>query len=450
MYSKKSISNSNFNVIQNNLTFVDLFAGLGGFHLALKKLGHNCVFACELDKKLGELYKKNFGILPKGDIRNISIADDIPKHDILCAGFPCQPFSKAGEQNGFDDPNSGDLFYHIIKILNLHKPQYIILENVANFERHNNGETWSEAKKQLEFLGYEVQLKKLSPHYFGIPQIRERVIIIGSRSGLDHFTWPDKIIDNTMSVKKVLDVNPLNARLLSDQVVNCLNVWQDFLDGFPKEIELPSFPIWSMEFGANYPYEDKAPYHLKIEDLQGYLGSHGQPLLVESKDEMLSLLPSYARTTDEKFPKWKIQFIRQNREFYQKNREWLDTWIPSILPFAQSFQKFEWNCKGENRQLKEFILQLRASGVRVKRPTTSPSLVAMTSTQVPIIAWEQRYMTPRECARLQSMEELKHLPDTPTHAYKALGNAVNVKVVEIVASSLLSISSIHKAILVNA
>jgi DNA (cytosine-5)-methyltransferase 1 len=106
-------------------------------------------------------------------------------------------------------------------------------------------------------------------------------------------------------------------------------------------------------------------------------------------------LPSYARTKDEKFPKWKIQFIRQNRDFYQKHKEWLDEWIPNILPFAQSFQKFEWNCKGEDRQLKEFILQIRASGVRVKRPTTSPSLVAMTSTQVPIIAWEQRYMTPR-------------------------------------------------------
>lgn len=101
---------------KKSLAFIDLFAGLGGFHLALKGLGHRCVFACELDKNLRELYENNFGIAPKGDIRKISIENDIPKHDILCAGFPCQPFSKAGDQVGFEDPDSGDNFSGILLI----------------------------------------------------------------------------------------------------------------------------------------------------------------------------------------------------------------------------------------------------------------------------------------------------------------------------------------------
>ncbi|GED55295.1 DNA (cytosine-5-)-methyltransferase [Brevibacillus borstelensis] len=432
--------NDNFkNNSKQRMTFVDLFAGLGGFHLALNKLGHECVFACELDERLRKLYEKNFGIKPMGDIREISITVDIPPHDILCAGFPCQPFSKAGEQNGFDDPESGDLFFHILKILKVHKPSFFILENVANFERHNNGKTWREAKEHLEKLEYTVEIKKLSPHYFGIPQIRERVIIVGSRSGLNHFQWPEQMVDNSISIKNILDVYPSDARVLSDQVIDCLNIWQDFLDHFPKDLKLPSFPIWSMEFGATYPFENVTPYALGIKELKKYHGSHGVPLVGEDEKTLFSLLPSYARTKEEKFPKWKIQFIRQNRELYQEHKKWIDHWLPKILPFPASFQKFEWNCKGERRQLSEFILQIRASGVRVKRPTTSPSLVAMTSTQVPIIAWENRYMTPRECARLQSMEELVHLPDSNTAAYKALGNAVNVRVVELVAQSLLSL-----------
>ncbi len=123
------------------LKFIDLFAGLGGFHLALNALGHECVFASEINTDLRELYKVNHGIDCHGDINLIDIST-IPKHDIICAGFPCQPFSKAGKQNGLEDPNNGNFFNLIMKIIDTHNPEYVFLENVPNLKGHDDGNTW--------------------------------------------------------------------------------------------------------------------------------------------------------------------------------------------------------------------------------------------------------------------------------------------------------------------
>jgi len=422
------------------MRFADLFAGLGGFHLALRRLGLECVFASESDERLRDLYERNFGMRAAGDIRHIR-AEDIPKHDVLCAGFPCQPFSKAGDQTGLDCPRNGDLFGQVIRVLNHHRPEYFILENVPNLERHNGGATWDELQEQLRAAGdgYDLHCGRRSPHDFGIPQIRDRLYMIGRRGhrALAGFSLPEGTGEQPR-IQTVLDKRPADARPLPHQVLECIDAWQDFITRYPADEKLPSFPVWSMEFGATYPYEERTPHATGTRALCRYLGSHGASLGELAPSERRQGLPSYARTAEERFPRWKIRFIRQNRELYETHRDWIDGWLGRIKRFPPSLQKLEWNCKGEKRDIWKYVLQLRASGVRVKRPSTAPSLIAMTTTQVPIIAWERRYMTPRECARLQCMHNLTYLPDVPTRAFKALGNAVNVQLVQRIAEELLS------------
>lgn len=418
-----------------SMKFIDLFAGLGGFHLALRKLGHHCVFACEIDETLREIYKLNFGMKPIGDIRGVA-EKDVPQHDILCAGFPCQPFSKAGSQYGLKDPKLGTLFFEILRITRYHKPKFLILENVPNFEKHDRGKTWDQIEKLLRQEGYDIRQKKISPHHYGIPQIRERIYIAGSLEPLDGFTLLQTNRSDT-SILSVLDSKPSEAKPIPTHIRQCLEIWQEFLIRIPENDKIPH-PIWSMEFGATYPYESSTPYSLSLPELRKYKGSFGCSLDLEDRQEIFNLLPSHARRKDKKFPDWKVKFIKLNREFYKSNRGWIDRWKHKIMDFPSSFQKLEWNCQGETRDISRYIIQIRASGVRVKRPTTAPSLVAMTTTQIPIIAWENRYMTSSECKRLQSMDDLKHLPPSPTKAYEALGNAVNVEVAIVVAKSLFS------------
>lgn len=417
------------------MNFVDLFAGLGGFHLALKKLGHECVFACEINENLADLYKKNFNIEVKGDIRKI-VPSDIPKHDILCAGFPCQPFSKAGKQKGRKDKKNGNLFKEIVKILDYHEPKYFILENVPFIKQHDNEKTWKYIVSKLKSkLNYKIDHRVFSPHDFGIPQHRKRIFIIGSKKGLSHFEWPLPVHQET-DIKSILDKNPKSAKKVDKEKLECLKLWQDFIDRIPENDKMPGFPVWSMDFGATYPFEETTPHALSSGELSKYLGTYGVFLKGLSKEGQFKLLPSYARTKQRRFPEWKRDFIRRNREFYNKYKKQINSVVRKIQKLKQpSWQKLEWNCQDGERDIGKYIIQFRASGIRVKHPTFSPSLVC-TRTQVPIIGWEKRYISKREGARLQSIIGIR-LPDNENLCFRALGNAVNVHIVYLIAKNLI-------------
>jgi len=418
------------------LRFVDLFSGLGGFHVALSRLGHKCVFAAEIDRGLQELYHLNFGMRPASDIR--FCWKDVPEHEILCAGFPCQPFSKAGTQSGFSCPDSGDLFDYILKIVGRHNPRFVLLENVPNILRHAEEATWKRIRASLRGLGYSLDSREISPHQVGIPQIRTRAIIVACNLGLDRFRWPELNggLDD-LHISTVLDEPRTGHDRLPDTYIRYLEVWQEFLDLFGGEAKMPSFPIWAMEFGADYPYQSRTPtsYHQRY--LARFRGAFGDSLAGKSKGQQVALLPPYARGVTRSFPSWKIRFISQNRRFFAEHEDKLWDWLWKVRKFPASFQKFEWNWQEGSRSVWDKVIQFRASGIRVKNPATSPSLVALTTSQVPVIAWQKRYMTVHECARLQSLGGLKHMPASKTQAFKALGNAVNADVIELVAERLL-------------
>lgn len=433
--------------------FIDLFAGVGGFHLALKDLGCECVFASELQPDLQALYKTNFNMECSGDINKVNIETDIPPHDILCGGFPCQPFSKAGKREGFGDKDRGNLFYRIMEILDYHQPEFVLLENVSNLRSHDEGKTY---KKIYELLSekYDVADSIISPHTFGIPQHRKRIYIVGrlkSQGGLEGFTFPVAHDEDKCSIKSIVIQDDTDYMSLRDITRKHMEVWQNFLDLLSAHGEaLPTFPIWAMEFGATYDFEGAAPYYQKTCQFPNKRGKFGKPLTGNCKDDYLLDLPVYAQGKPKgnkyQFPEWKKQFIRLNRAFYQKNKEWIDGWIQQIQEpgFENSHQKFEWNCGQEkDPNLYNKIIQFRPSGMRVKLPNYSPALV-LTTTQIPILPWVEtpngeigRYMTRREGARLQCLDDLTEFPDTIASAFKAFGNAVNVEVVKRIAQRLI-------------
>lgn len=379
-------------------TFIDLFAGIGGFHIALEKLGGKCVFASEIDEKAQEVYEKNFNLRPKGDITKID-EKDIPSHDVLCAGFPCQPFSHAGFQKGMGETR-GTLFFDIMRIVKHHKPKYLILENVQNLVKHDNGNTWRVISENLKEAGYIIPDEPIivSPHQLGIPQHRKRVVILAQRKDLPKIkeVYPEEIHNGETTIDEILvneeDIKNIHNYKLNDEQIKIVNIW----DEFTKKIKgkLPGFPVWADEFGKDYDYS--------------------------------------------KLPKWKQNFIIKNRQLYEDNKEFIDSWLNKhnhLQDLAPSRRKFEWQAGNSERDLWKLIFQFRPSGLRVKVGNHFPALVAITQTS--ILGKRKRKLTPRETARLQSFPDNFKLHPVDSVAYKQLGNAVNVEVIKFLAEKIL-------------
>ena len=449
------------------MKFIDLFSGLGGFHVGLQQLGHKCIFASEINQNLRELYLRNFPETNKiaSDITKVDILN-IGNHDILTAGFPCQPFSRAGLRKGFKDSNKGNLFFEIMKIINQYSPEYIILENVETLLRHggnvkkNNlkksinteGETFRTIRQLLEKKKYdrgryEIACQILSPHEFGIPQHRRRLFIVGrlkSKGGLEKFNWPTKndvtktsIHNGYFKLNKKISKTELEFIKLSKDEEKIYKTWYDFVKFFPKQNKLPSFPIWSHEWGATYEFKEKTPYSTSIKELTTKYGSFGKKIYSSNKEEILkNYIPRYAQQKIEKFPSWKIRYIEQNRSFYKENQEYLDNFKDKIMDFEFSYQKFEWACKGEKQTLDDKIIQFRQSGLRVSRDRWFPALTTV-STQRPYMPFANRKLTVDELSQIQSLHNLKYKPLFNNGAKKAYGNAVNAEIVKLIAKELL-------------
>lgn len=178
------------NKVLSGMTFIDLFAGLGGFRLALESLGADCVYSNEWDKYAQQVYNDNYGDMPEGDITKVD-ESTIPDHDILCAGFPCQAFSISGKQHGFED-SRGTLFFDVARIIKCKRPKIVFMENVKNFEVHDNGRTLETVKRTMLELGYSFSYKVLNAVDYGIPQNRARIYMVCIRKdlGVEEFIYP--------------------------------------------------------------------------------------------------------------------------------------------------------------------------------------------------------------------------------------------------------------------
>lgn len=389
-----------------NFTFIDLFCGIGGFHQAMESLGGKCVFASDIDEDCRKTYQANYGIKPAGDITKIE-ASEIPPHDVLCAGFPCQAFSKAGKRLGFKDETKGTLFFDICRIIEYHKPQFALLENVRNLASHDKGNTWRVIHDSLDALGYDLLPEPVifSPHYVGIPQHRERVYIMCVRKELgkiQKFSF-DKRNAKPCSIDSILqnddEIQNLQDYKISPDMEELIDLWNEFLQNIVVD-KLPGFPVWSDRLCDLDPHEDLTQY-----------------------------------------PDWKQNFIRKNNELYVNNRKFIDKWLIRAKKnplFFGAKAKLEWQAGQTNcPNIWSQIFQLRPSGIRVKVNSYFPALVAIVQTS--IIGSRRRFLTPTECARLQSFPDT-FMPDTkPAQAYKQFGNAVNVECVKLFAKHMFNI-----------
>ena len=387
------------------MKFIDLFCGIGGFHIALTKLGHECVFACDIDDDCRDVYERNHKIKPASDIKDVK-EEELPDFDILCAGTPCQAFSHSGKQLGFEDETRGTLFFDVFRILKHKQPKYFIIENVRNLYGHDKGETWKTIHHHLTELGYDTYDKPImmNPLHLGIPQNRDRVFIVGVMKGCGTLKEYPTYEKKPTSLNSILHKDGEITREMSkkikiqDDVLVVLSKWEELVQHFKNKAErkLPGFPIWTDCWDSD---ED-------VTDL----------------------------------PKWKKDFITKNREFFERDRMYLSEWLKEareIPKFMGAMSKFEWQC-GDFRaedSLWTLLFQFRPSGIRVKRSEYSPALVAMT--QIVHLGSGKRKLTPREVARLQSFPEDFVIHENHAKAYKQFGNSVNTRVVEHIARFLL-------------
>lgn len=239
-------------------TYIDLFAGIGGFHLAADALGGKCLFASEIDAEAKKAYHANYGIMPNGDITKIS-TEEIPDHDVLLAGFPCQPFSIIGNRLGFDDIR-GTLFFEISRILKAKKPSIFVLENVKQLSRHNQGKTLNTILDTLKELGYLVYWDVLNALDFGLPQKRERTIIVGFLNHAVEFSFPCPHItgkledilepDETVDDKHFASERIIQKRLEKHQSKYDPGIWHENKSG-----NITSYPYsCALRAGASYNY----------------------------------------------------------------------------------------------------------------------------------------------------------------------------------------------------
>ena len=426
------------------MRFVDLFCGIGGFHAALHRLGHECVFATDIDKSAAETYELNWG-KPGGfdvncDIRKV--LDEIPKMDIICAGFPCQPFSKSGSQEGFQDQTRGTLFHDICFLAEKHKPEVLFLENVPHLVRHDGGNTFAVIQQRLDELGYDFQWSILSPHKFGIPQVRTRVYIVAIRKDLGKgrdYSFPSEHDEQELDVRSVLDSKVDPKYEMSAKEIHWLNMWEEFLQNVNLDTKLPGHPIWADSFIGSEPLPGDLLQYTKKEliSIWNEWKEYGWVKPMKTSMRKAEIIKAI------NLPKWKQDFIRKNRLLYSNNQHYIDSWLKKWnvlglndegernIPVSRT--KYEWQAGPTSRTNWENIFQFRPSGIRVKRGDYFPALVAMA--QIPVVGWLKRHLTPKECARIQSFDVDGEfgkpfvLGDNDGQAYKQLGNAVNVNMI---------------------
>ncbi|MCZ2262323.1 DNA (cytosine-5-)-methyltransferase [Isoptericola sp. QY 916] len=418
-------------------TFSDLFAGIGGFHAALGALGGECWFTSEIDRNASAVYDYNW-LRPQrdgfqdekkvvsGDI--VPLTDPhvfVPPTDVLAAGFPCQPFSKSGFQRGMDETR-GTLFWNIARVLEEHQPPVLLLENVRNLAGPNHKDTWATIVRTLRESGYRVSSVPavfsphlIGPEFGGRPQVRERVFIMahkvgkGGNDGRDDapivvpkpiYGWNplDWSLDSHL-LQDDAEIEHLDRYVLPESDQAIIEIWDDLLDKIVDRLDggkLPGFPVWADEFRTLGQAEDVID---------------ASPVPV---------------------PAWKADFLRKNARFYEQHRAVIDSWKDrhdNLDGLAPSRRKLEWQAQ-DPTSLWDTVMHFRPSGIRAKRPTYLPALVAITQTS--IIGSRKRRITPREAARLQGLPdwfEFRHVlgdgtveeqPDAAT--YRQLGNGVNV------------------------